>query len=281
MRRSRQDWRYRDAVTVRRMRWLPDTSPYTRNAPSVTAAASSGNDPVCSYCSKTAFVLSFDSLTLGSSNASMPRCAPATAVANSQRKNSAARSYLSTRSNLITGWPAASAHQRVIERRRHRRCAAQRRADRRSTTAGSPIGSSPMGMIPLPSLPVLSAMSCSAQREYASIALGGEDRHLVAPLVVERAHDGAERQAAVEVAGNAGHAVPAHVGGARSSSSQSIADDRGGDETEHAQRRVAAADVWWVLVQVPESALARRVGKSGVPGSVTAMKCEPVSSPTA
>ena len=118
---------------VRRMRWLPDdvavhTQRAVRDRGGFVGQRSGllvlqQAQPSC--CPSTP-------CTLGSSNASMPRCAPATAVANSQRKNSAARSYLSTRSNLITGWPAASSASTECRTRRHRRCAAQRRAGRRS-----------------------------------------------------------------------------------------------------------------------------------------------------
>src|SRR5437868_12052887 len=55
------------------------------------AAATDSTDgslPFCLKVARTAFVLSFDSCTLGWSKASMPRTAPAMAVATSQRKNS-------------------------------------------------------------------------------------------------------------------------------------------------------------------------------------------------
>src|SRR5438034_2114809 len=79
-------------------------------------------------------VLSFASCTSGWPNGLMPRIEPATAVANSQRKNSAPRSYGSSS--------------------RTRPCC----------RSGPPVGSSPgAGTSPLPLFPVDSAISCSAQ----------------------------------------------------------------------------------------------------------------------
>src|SRR5438105_4181527 len=74
--------------------------------PVVAVGGSSGSAPSFSYRASTAPVLSFDSCTLGSSNGSMRKDAPATAVANSQRKNSAPRSNRSAISNVTTGCPA-------------------------------------------------------------------------------------------------------------------------------------------------------------------------------
>ena len=54
-------------------------------------------------------MLSFDSVTLGSSNGLMPSTAPATAVANSQRKNSPPSAPAPPSiDSLSTGWPAAA-----------------------------------------------------------------------------------------------------------------------------------------------------------------------------
>ena len=85
-------------------------------------------------CASTSFVLSFAAWTSGWSNGLISRYAPATATANSQRKNSAPSAYGSS----ICG--AASCRS-------------------------APSGDSPgAGMSPLPCLPVDSAISCSAHR---------------------------------------------------------------------------------------------------------------------
>ena len=90
----------------------------------------SGSSPDAS----TSFVLSFAACTSGWSNGLMPRIEPATAVANSQRKNSCPSSYGSA-SRTSCAW-------------------------RSGPSAGSPGA----GTSPFPCLPVDSASSCSAQR---------------------------------------------------------------------------------------------------------------------
>ena len=84
-----------------------------------------------------------------------------------------------------------------------------------------------------------------------------EDGHLVASLVVERAHHRSETEAAVEVAGNAGHAVPAHAGRSLQEQAAVDPDDRSGNEAEHAQRGVAATDIRRILEEVQEVSVAR------------------------
>ncbi len=98
-----------------------------RSSPS---SSTSGSPPAAS----TSFVLSFAAWTSGWSNGLIPRYAPATATANSQRKNSPPSAY----GSATCGTAACRS---------------------------GPSGDSPgAGTSPLPCLPVDSAISCSAQR---------------------------------------------------------------------------------------------------------------------
>jgi len=80
---------------------------YTAIAASAAAGALSGSLPAAAKVFSSAFVFSLASDTLGSSNGLMPSAAPATAVANSQRKNSAPRLLIRVL-RRSTGCPAAS-----------------------------------------------------------------------------------------------------------------------------------------------------------------------------
>ncbi len=107
------------------------------------------------------------SSTFGWSNGSMPRTAPAMAVATSQRTNSAPTSIGSDRSIRMTGWPAASrASARRSRAASSSVVAAPARLIRTNARSGpyastAPSGSRSTGTIPTPCLPVLSAISCS------------------------------------------------------------------------------------------------------------------------
>ena len=94
--------------------------------------------PVGSRAPRSALVFSLASETFGSSNGLIPRAAPATAVANSQRKNSAP-SESSRVLRRSTGWPAASsAAQPVCIHGRPDRCAIATNARSAPYSSGSP-----------------------------------------------------------------------------------------------------------------------------------------------
>ena len=75
--------------------------------PASATAPGCGSEPLLATAASSDFVFSFASETFGSSNGLMPSPAPAMAVANSQRKNSAPRPAMRVL-RRSTGWPAAS-----------------------------------------------------------------------------------------------------------------------------------------------------------------------------
>ena len=79
----------------------------TATASFCAAAVGSGNFPLAVYVVRSAFVFSLASATFGSSKGLIASTAPATAVANSQRKNSAPRSSILVE-RRSRGWPAPS-----------------------------------------------------------------------------------------------------------------------------------------------------------------------------
>ncbi len=139
-------------------------------------------------------VFSLASETFGSSNGLMPSAAPATAVANSQRKNSAPSRVE----------PRAQMQHRMagrFERRepccvhgRRDRSRWRRRRDRRRIRRVARAASSTTGSAPLPCLPVLSAISCSIHRPSEASDGGRTDRELVAPVRRRGADERAELQ---------------------------------------------------------------------------------------
>ena len=118
-------------------------------------------------------VLSLLSCTLGWSKGSMPSTAPATAVATSQRKNSAPMSQGSRSSREMTGRPAAwqSPHALAVRARpRPFDVQIDEERGRRRRPRARPASSPSTGRRPVPSLPVLSARSCSSQAPSEPIA---------------------------------------------------------------------------------------------------------------
>ena len=88
-----------------------------------------------------------------------------------------------------------------------------------------------------------------------------EDGHLVAPGVVQRTHDLPSASPQLRSPGTPG-AQLRRMSAARCEQQVDVdADDRRRHEAEHAQRRVAPADVRRVLVEVQEPALAGDVGE--------------------
>ena len=73
---------------------------------SSSASSTSGSLPSLAYCSRTLFVLSFASCTLGWSNGLLPRTQPPTAVANSAKNMIRPRSSGPSKSTVSVGCPA-------------------------------------------------------------------------------------------------------------------------------------------------------------------------------
>src|SRR6266581_251631 len=138
------------------------------------------------FPASTSFVFCLLSATLGWSNALMPMIAPATAVANSQRKNSCPRSYRSSSASRTTGWPAAMrAWSRGSVASFSPSSPASVRATKRRSrpyTSGGPSGSSATGRIPFPSLPVLSAINCSTHSPKLPNPRGASLGHAMRPV---------------------------------------------------------------------------------------------------
>ena len=142
--------------------------------------------------------------TLGWSNGLIPSTQPATAIANSAKKNSRPRS--------VGPWIVADDHRvaglrervdlRVVRRGWARRRGAGRgTCGRRRSPPGSPSGSPTIGTMPLPCLPVDSAMSCSTHRPKLCERRVDDVGELVAPGERELAPREAEPEAAVRVRG--------------------------------------------------------------------------------
>ena len=77
-------------------------------SPSVAKAFSAGSVPLLLYASVSLRVSILLASTSGWLNALMPMIEPATAVANSQRKNSCAICIFDASEMVTTGWPASS-----------------------------------------------------------------------------------------------------------------------------------------------------------------------------
>ena len=143
--------------------------------------------------SRTRAVFSFDSVTLGSSNGSTPRTAPATAVANSQRKNSAPTQDAVVEADVDDRVPGRG--QRV-ERGVH--VAVPLRVGTGPEAHEDPVGAvrprarpaarRRPARCPMPCLPVDSAMSCSSQAPRGARSGSMTNVSLSRPGARQRAH---------------------------------------------------------------------------------------------
>ena len=180
------------AIPRRRAPPRPAIAPLKRDENTETPPADAiGVPPVKSAFARIALVFSLASETFGSSNGLMPRIAPATAVANSQRKNSAPRPAMRVL-RRSTGCPAASSASRRAASGASRSVEMATKARSSPYSSGAPSGSSTTGSAPLPCLPVLSATSCSIHRPSARERRRQHHRQLVAPLGGGRADERAE-----------------------------------------------------------------------------------------
>ena len=157
-----------------------------------------GRRPSAAKVPRRTLVFSLASATLGSSNGLIPSAAPATAVANSQRKNSAPSPSMLVL-NRSTGCPAASSAASLASSGASRSVVMATNARSLPYSSGRPSGSSTTGRAPLPCLPVLSATSCSIQRPSDASEGGSASVSLSRPSSTAAADERAEGEPGVGV----------------------------------------------------------------------------------